>query len=169
MNRPQLALSLRITWTAFWGVAAVAALIFWCRSFKWQDVVNIRIVGGSYFNFISNDALTLGVQNALTDPQIKDIFPTSRWTMVSDIYVTDDPAILALMPPPRPHWGFTYSGAPYPYLGITTPHWFQTCIAAALAIAPWRRSLRCRFSLRTLLIAITLIALGLGTIIWFTR
>ena len=37
---------------------------------------------------------------------------------------------------------------------------------AAFAVLPWIRQLRYRFSLRTLLIATTLIAVALGLIVW---
>ena len=46
------------------------------------------------------------------------------------------------------------------------PYWFLTLFSAALAAAPW---LRWRFSLRTLLLAITLIAVVLGLIVWSIR
>jgi hypothetical protein len=35
--------------------------------------------------------------------------------------------------------------------------------------APWLRQLGWRFSLRTLLIATTLVAIGLGLIVWATK
>jgi hypothetical protein len=44
---------------------------------------------------------------------------------------------------------------------IMVPHWFAAVFAAALAGAPW---IRLRFSLRTLLVATTLVAVTLGTI-----
>jgi hypothetical protein len=50
--------------------------------------------------------------------------------------------------------------------GITLPHWCLILIASALAAVPW---LRWRFSLRTLLIATTLIAVVLGIIVWMSR
>jgi hypothetical protein len=46
------------------------------------------------------------------------------------------------------------------------PFWFLVAVAAALSIAPW---LRFRFSLRTLLIAMTLFAVVLGLIVWPRR
>ena len=49
---------------------------------------------------------------------------------------------------------------------VTAPDWFLVVISASLATAPW---IRRRFSLRTLLIATTLVAIGLGFIVWATR
>jgi len=51
---------------------------------------------------------------------------------------------------------------------IFFPYWFPTLLAAvaAVATAPW---LRWQFSLRTLLIATTLVAVVLGVIVWMSR
>jgi hypothetical protein len=46
------------------------------------------------------------------------------------------------------------------------PHWFLALIFGTLAVAPWFRQLTWKFSLRTLLIVTTLIALMLGLLIW---
>jgi hypothetical protein len=46
------------------------------------------------------------------------------------------------------------------------PVWSAILVAAPLAAAPWIRQLRYRFSLRTLLLATTLVAVVLGLIVW---
>jgi hypothetical protein len=46
------------------------------------------------------------------------------------------------------------------------PHWFAILIACAASIAPW---LAWRFSLRTMLIAMTLVAVALGLVVWAVR
>jgi hypothetical protein len=50
---------------------------------------------------------------------------------------------------------------------LVVPYWFPAALTGILAAAFWPRSVQCsvRFSLRTLLIATTLIALFLGTIV----
>jgi hypothetical protein len=45
---------------------------------------------------------------------------------------------------------------------LVIPYWFPTFACAVAALAPWIRELRWRFSLRTLLIATTLVALVLA-------
>ncbi len=47
-------------------------------------------------------------------------------------------------------------------VGLQFPHWWLVAIAVTFAALPW---LSLRFSLRTLLIATTLVAVGLGIII----
>lgn len=49
---------------------------------------------------------------------------------------------------------------------ICIPQWFPVLLSATLAAAPWIRS---RFSFRTLLIAVTLVAVMLGLIAAFAR
>ena len=63
--------------------------------------------------------------------------------------------------------GFAYTPPPYP--GITIPAWMPTMLIAAVATAPWIDRLRWRFSLRTLLIATTIIAVVLGIAAYATK
>jgi hypothetical protein len=50
--------------------------------------------------------------------------------------------------------------------GLVLPHWFLVVMSTALGVAPW---FRWRFGLRTLLIAMTLFAMGLGAIVYSMR
>ena len=52
------------------------------------------------------------------------------------------------------------------FTAIGLPHWFALVVVALLATSPW---LSYRFSLRTLLIATTLVAVVLGLIVWSAR
>jgi hypothetical protein len=49
------------------------------------------------------------------------------------------------------------------YYILEFPHWFATVVVAGLGALPW---FRWRFSLRALLIAITLVAAGLGLFVY---
>ena len=55
------------------------------------------------------------------------------------------------------------------YQSIQIPFWFPVTLVAALALVPWIRQLKWRFSLRTLLIATTLVAVLLGLIYYASR
>jgi hypothetical protein len=46
--------------------------------------------------------------------------------------------------------------------GLQVPHWFMVILSVAIAFFPW---MRWRFSLRTLLIATMLVAVGLGLVV----
>jgi hypothetical protein len=49
---------------------------------------------------------------------------------------------------------------------LVVPHWVIVIVTASMMAAPW---LRWRFSLRTLLIATTLVAVVLGAAVWASR
>jgi hypothetical protein len=53
--------------------------------------------------------------------------------------------------------------------GFFMPLLLPALIASVFAVAPWLHQIPWRFSLRTLLIATTLIAVLLGIIVWMTR
>ena len=74
---------------------------------------------------------------------------------------------------PKDTLGFTMRYPPeLPFgggsFGVSVPHWFPVVVFIALAAAPWLRWSK-RFSLRTLLIAMTLVAVVLGLVVWLTR
>jgi hypothetical protein len=48
-------------------------------------------------------------------------------------------------------------------------YWCLILISVVLVTAPWIRRIEWRFSLRTLLIATTLVAVGLGLVVWSLR
>jgi hypothetical protein len=67
-------------------------------------------------------------------------------------------------PADKKYQGFMWkSSVAYNLVGI--PTWFLLILSVALAVPPWIHW-SSRFSLRTLLIATTLVAVGLGLIVW---
>jgi hypothetical protein len=70
----------------------------------------------------------------------------------------------------RVYWGFGRLSYPIgPGGGVFVPHWFPVLISAALAAISWLPWWSRRFSLRTLLIATTLVAVGLGVVVYASR
>ena len=55
-----------------------------------------------------------------------------------------------------------------PYRELTSPHWFSVAVFGILGTLPWL-PWSPRFTLRTLLIATTLVAVVLGAIVYATR
>jgi hypothetical protein len=53
--------------------------------------------------------------------------------------------------------------------GVYMPHWFLVVGFAVLSAVPWIEHIHWRFTLRTLLIATTLVAIVLGLIVWAVR
>jgi hypothetical protein len=52
---------------------------------------------------------------------------------------------------------------------VAIPYWFLAALAGVFAAAPWMRPLEWRYSLRTLLIATTLVAVVLGIVSFSTK
>jgi len=59
--------------------------------------------------------------------------------------------------------GFNFQQA-HGVIQISAPMWLPAIVVSAILFALWRNHVRTRFSLRTLLIATTLVAVGLGII-----
>jgi hypothetical protein len=66
---------------------------------------------------------------------------------------------------PRPSWRFDFSGGSWIEARVTMPHWFLLLVASSIAILPWV-GWSTSFSLRTLLIATTLVAVVLGFVVY---
>jgi hypothetical protein len=135
---------LRVAWSVAWGVVAVLLVVLWVRSYWWMDVVR-RVGSGSSAEFRSNGG---------------------------SIFIFYETPLYWLPSPPRgSKWEFTsYLASPRWHRvlaaesSIRFPCGLTVLLAGLLATVPWIRWSR-RFSLRTLLIAITLAAIGLGTIV----
>jgi hypothetical protein len=140
---------LRIAWSVAWGIIALLLCVLWVRSYSYGDGVCCvdnglqKTVAGSnsgcmYLHFL--DERSSGS-------------PTNGWEYFSFS--------------PTGFTGFQWSSS-VAYRGIDVPFWFAVTVASSTGILPWVRRLRIRFSLRTLLIAMTLVAVGLGVVICMT-
>jgi hypothetical protein len=146
---------LRIAWSAGCGIACVLLIALWVRSYwYWDDVrcqqsivpYGVRIMsmrGGAYLMLREYDSSAAShVGPRLT---IGMFIMDRHGDQVSNrwLYLFD--------------FDETY-----------VPYWMVTLPIGALAAAPWIWRSK-RFSLRTLLIATTLVAVVLGTIVYSTR
>jgi hypothetical protein len=147
MNRPRLARALRITWTAFWGIAAVVLIALWARSYWFYDYVNYRHSGG----WSGRGTICLVTDSSGT---------SSTWSPVTIRFAEMD----------QPKWRkfalpVTWTHHPG-YLATWIAYWFGTLVAATIAIIPW---IRWRFSVRTLLTVTTMLAVLLTLFAWIPR
>lgn len=140
---------LRIGWSGFFGLLAVSLCVFWVRSYSWADELSsttgqfqIALVNGSFYT-----------DNAAVDYVVNgnpfEGFAGYKW------------ANYQLM---------TYRIIKPVFIPQTSrlalPMWAAIVGALICAAAPW---FRWRFGLRTLLIATTLVAVGVGTIVWLSK
>jgi hypothetical protein len=144
---------LRIAWSVFWGLACVLLIVLWVRSYNRTETVSktnknlISTTFGSGYGlayFIRSDDSAVVFGDPFEDAE------ESGWKYSS---VPAAPG-----PPHKLGWNSDAK-----LLIVPVPYWCPVLLAAAFATAPW---LRWRFSLRTLIIATTLVAVVLGLIVW---
>jgi hypothetical protein len=154
---------LRIAWSVGCGIACLLLVVLWVSTYWWQSSIRIRmpgyrIVGGiSWFGWSSFDYYW---ENPSTLDDLRS-FPMSEMLFH---YISD----------PQPNtagrgWRWArYIDNQRAVTQLQVPCWFTTLVAAACAVTPWL-PWQNRFSLRTLLIATTLVAVVLGLGVWFSR
>src|SRR4051794_30867623 len=136
---------LRIAWSVFWGLACVLLIVLWVRSY-WHGeglLIPLRNYDGMR---LASFRGRIGFE---PDPR-----PT-RWEW------RIEPATA-----PNFDWDRWERNTPQWIVGqndrVLVPHWFPLIVAGSLSAAPW---LRWRFTLRTLLIVTTLVAVVLGFVV----
>ena len=144
---------LRIGWTAFCGLLCVLLIALWVRSYYWVDQVFVPVTRSAYVILWSMpNAFGIGFADDTPNIALRKLsVPTIDWLAGT----ADGTGI-----PWNGYMKFSISVD-----RVMVPYWFGVLLSATLPIVPWIR----RFSLRTLLIATTLVAAVLGTIVWFSR
>jgi hypothetical protein len=142
---------LRIAWSVAWGVVAVLSILLWIRSNWYQDGWNYQ--SGTERCYIRSEVGFL--KWARSTPYYMQDHPW-RWQTMKASLSNSEPTFV----PTYRVWGKYYQWV--------VPYLFTTPFAFILGGLPWAGYLRLpsRFSLRTLLIATTLVAVGLGLITW---
>jgi hypothetical protein len=155
---------LRIAWSVFWGLAAILLIALWVRSYVRVDtldrktqsgIVTIRLGHGQlrYMRFSHpKPAVALDVQQALGLREGVSTNSANEWSKET---------ISGFL-------GFGWKQVTKYQLEATAPLWPAILLTTALAAAPWLRWFK-RFSLRTLLIATTLVAVILGAIVYAAK
>jgi hypothetical protein len=154
---------LRIAFSIACLIACALLIVMWVRSYRLIERVDV-IIG-------VEDADTNGIG---PDTNSISLISVCGRSTLDVTYVSTDgePGIYYNSYPPDPEVEYLGIGRvlfmtkPQPGWLISVPYWLSMSFIAALAVAPW---LRWRFSLRTMLFATTIVAVALGTIVWFYR
>jgi len=140
---------LRIAWSVAWGIACLLMIALWVRSYWWMD--------GATWQFSQAHSITsVSLHGRMTVRMVKET-NTSVFVSGSDA-ASNDPGLLW-----QDSWHYIRNPV---YQLVLFPHWFLAGIFAAFAALPM---FRWQFSLCTLLIVTTLVAVGLGWIVYAIR
>ena len=155
---------LRIAWLVAWGVVAVSVTVFWWRSYSTLDAVW----------WPPTDQRAISVESLLGRVWLRN-YRTYPPAIVVPFHIRHLPMMNGWKAQTAGGFlGFNYrydtgmKGRSGRTTSISVPHWFAllSCIPiGAVSWAKWSN----RFSLRTLLIATTLVAVVLGLIVWAVK
>jgi hypothetical protein len=144
---------LRIAWSVTWGVLCLLLIVLWVRSFQQHETISLRGEANHYLTFGANSG-TVHLSGIGVIP-----YPSSpnRWWYYHSERATE------------PHKLFDWTvGTPRWPAPSCLPFWLPIVLATAFAVTPWITWSH-RFSLRTMLIVTTLVAVGLGVIVYAMR
>jgi hypothetical protein len=148
---------LRIAWSVAWGIACLLLVALWVRSYQWNDIYS-RLNSNGWVTTFGSDRgcgyLFYGRISPIpaSGKQFRNL-PSHGWRLNS-----------SEARPPVPvtfQWQMTATRTK-----MKAPFWFVTLILAGIGILPW---LSYRFSLRTLLIVMTLVAVAMGWAVYAVR
>lgn len=147
-----------------WGMACALLIVLWVQSYWWCDIVTYRPSTTTAFRLLSDEG-----QVSYFDQSQSLLFmgepPPIGWSIDKKWYAGYSSDISDISPFKKVFRGFALNGT----FGNQVPDWFLLVVVAGLGAAPWLSRWPCRFSLRTLLIATTLIAVGLGLVVWLSK
>jgi hypothetical protein len=156
-----MARKLRIAWSVTCGIVCLLPIALWVRSNWYLDEIWFSIPSNRQLGFLSAENCGSVAIHYL------DLNPSSKIEGYSCQVLQNDEFTLKLLRPTfflgfslvRTHDRGTYF--------LNVPYWFVVLIPGSIATCPW--IFRFRFSVRTLLVATTLVAVVLGLIVWATR
>jgi hypothetical protein len=142
---------LRIAWSVLWGIAFVLLIALWVRSYWRCDICGLTLDAQKRWNFCSVEGRIFLIVPDCTSANWA-IGKSREWDIRSEYvpYVSNDGE------------PFLYLNGFDGYYRAIVPHLMLAAFAIPLGAIPW---IRYRFSLRTLLIATTLVAVVLGLIV----
>jgi hypothetical protein len=148
VDRPQLIRRLRIAASVFFAVVAVALCVLWVRSYWLADVLALRLGDRSLLAHSLDGEVLI-----LAGPR----FVETGWSVPTAEQVrTPTPLVSPSV------FGLSIGKAQGKYY-FTACNWLLISISISIAFASWQPF---NFSLRTLLIATTLVAVVLGLGVW---
>lgn len=141
--------NLRIAWSVTWGVAALLLIVLWVRSYWGRSSAEV-LVTPTHRYYVHSLYGTVAFEREM---RIFLGIELHRLNQESDFQRLTTNAGLRIV----------RNDSDGNLLEVSISYWLLTAATVFVAAAPW---LRWRFSLRTLLIATTFVAVVLGLISW---
>jgi hypothetical protein len=160
---------LRIAWSVGCAIACVLLIVLWIHSYRYQDYYAGWVSKSRSVSSLSeNGWFEVGsTRFDIYKMDESEVGQLPAWEATSNLVEVDP-----IFGPPvgRPHkWRWaSFNSRNKSYLQVWIPCWFPVVITAVVGGLPWLSKAR-RFSLRTLLIATTLVAVVLGLIVAMLR
>jgi hypothetical protein len=180
---------LRIAVSVVSGVCCVLVIVLWVRSYFIAERLHLPIGSNksiafaskqgrffvlSYLNVSQPNAWKTGLyRHSTTDEESFPSWDVADYSRLGFGILHEPPYTIPQLVQPvpgKPGYMVTWNGGVMMLKGFAVmfPAWFLTLLTAAIAFVPWM-PIRRRFSLRTLLIATTAVAVLLGLIAWVIR
>ena len=131
---------LRIAFSAVCGIVCLLLIVLWVRSYHLLD----------YWNY-GERTVSIHSWSGWLSVDIAEV-PNELLLDIHSVYVAE----------------FGFARQPY-YVFLAAQHWFLVMLTAVLAAVPWLSKFKWRFSFRTLLIGMTLVAMLLGAVTWAVK
>ena len=153
-NTPMRFRMLRITWTVFCGIACVLLIALWVRSYWWIDGIVFYQKCPIEVACSTCGSIRLGRIDDESTSCPKMGWDTYTYQIDWDTESEDIPSFVWLVDGPQ--------------RVLAIPLWFFATTFGIAAGLPWFHWSK-RFTTRTLLLAMTLVAVVLGLIVWLVR
>lgn len=144
---------LRIVWTAFFGVLAILLCLLCLRTRYSHDIITGPLSSTKQFAINSRNYGVGVVIGSIANEEWQHYTRPPNESM---------PKIIQY----KTALGFIQYQVTANLVRVRVPYWSLILLAALIGSIPW---ISFRFSLRTLLIAVTLVAVGLGFIVWMAK
>jgi hypothetical protein len=157
---------LRIAWSVGCGVVCLLLIVLWVRSYGSIGSLKTRyylleVFVSTYRGLVITDVNFNQTSDSANIPNVEWVIGSFPMTEKFTYYLANKQNVRSFL-------GFRWNSDQSIY-EVSLPFWFLVLLISTLGAIPWIRYFKWRFSLRTLLIATTLVAVALGLAVYAAR